>query len=323
MLCATNSIVRPSRCAEVGEQVEHGRLHRDVERRDGLVGDQDLGLERERARDRDALALAARELARVGVERARRQADEVEQLAAARVDAGARARARARAAARASAWRTVMRGLSDEYGSWKIICTRRRSAARALAPAAAWPSTSTSPRGRLVEADDAAPERRLAAARLADEAERLAARDRSGRRRRRRAARRSCAPAQPAHERRVEREVHGEAAHLEQRRRAPRQARVRQLLVVAAAPWRARRRAGSAAGRPSAQSACAISQRGWKRQPDGRRDEVGRHAGDRLEVRAALVEVGHRAQQRARVGMARRAERPRRPCPSRRCAPRT
>ena len=89
MLCATNSIVRPSRCAQVGEQVEHGRLHGDVERRDGLVGDQDLGLERERARDRDALALAARELARVGVERARRQPDEVEQLAAARVDAGA------------------------------------------------------------------------------------------------------------------------------------------------------------------------------------------------------------------------------------------
>ena len=90
MLWATKSIVSPSRCAQVGEQVEHGRLHRDVERRHGLVGDQDLGLERERARDRDALALAARELARVGVERARRQPDEVEQLAAARVDAGAR-----------------------------------------------------------------------------------------------------------------------------------------------------------------------------------------------------------------------------------------
>ena len=102
--------------AQVGEQVEHRRLHGDVERRDGLVGDQDLGLERERARDRDALALAARELARVRVERARREA---RRGRAARGSARRRrcaARACARAAARPSAWCTVMRGLSDEYG---------------------------------------------------------------------------------------------------------------------------------------------------------------------------------------------------------------
>ncbi len=75
---------------QVGEQVEHRGLHRDVERRDGLVGDQDLGLERERAGDRDALPLTARELSRIGVERARRKAHEVEQLAAALRHAGAR-----------------------------------------------------------------------------------------------------------------------------------------------------------------------------------------------------------------------------------------
>ena len=80
MLCAMSSIVSPSLCAQVLEQVEHRRLHRDVERRDRLVGDEELGLERERARDADALALAARELPRVGVERARAQADELEQL---------------------------------------------------------------------------------------------------------------------------------------------------------------------------------------------------------------------------------------------------
>ena len=49
---------------QVAEQVEDLRLHRDVERRDRLVADDDLGLERERAGDADALALAAGELVR-------------------------------------------------------------------------------------------------------------------------------------------------------------------------------------------------------------------------------------------------------------------
>ena len=111
-----------------------------------------------------------------------------------------------------------MRGLSDEYGSWKIICSAPPLGGACAWPAARWPSTSTSPAGRLVEADDAAPERRLAAARLADEAERLAARDRQvdavdGAQH---VDRRACAARRD--ERGVEREVHGEAAHLEQRR---------------------------------------------------------------------------------------------------------
>jgi hypothetical protein len=46
-------------------QVQHLRLHRHVERRDRLVGDDQLGVERERAGDGDALALAARQLVRV------------------------------------------------------------------------------------------------------------------------------------------------------------------------------------------------------------------------------------------------------------------
>ena len=114
MLWAIRSMRQPEPLAQVLEQVEHRRLHRDVERGDRLVGDEQLRLERERARDADALALTARELARVGVERARAEPDEVEQLAAARVDPIARARSRARAGARASVCRTVMRGLSDE-----------------------------------------------------------------------------------------------------------------------------------------------------------------------------------------------------------------
>jgi hypothetical protein len=39
--------------------LSHLRLHADVERRHRLVGDEQLGLERDRAGDADALALPA------------------------------------------------------------------------------------------------------------------------------------------------------------------------------------------------------------------------------------------------------------------------
>jgi hypothetical protein len=55
--------------ADLVEQLQHLLLHRDVERRDRLVGDQQLGLQRQRAGDADALALAAGELVRIAVER--------------------------------------------------------------------------------------------------------------------------------------------------------------------------------------------------------------------------------------------------------------
>ena len=62
--------------AQVHEQVEDLRLDRHVERRDGFVADQNLGLHRERAGDADALALAAGELMRIAAasatDRARR-----------------------------------------------------------------------------------------------------------------------------------------------------------------------------------------------------------------------------------------------------------
>ena len=77
---------QPQLAAQLVQQVQHRRLHRHVERGHGLVGDQHVRLERERARDRDALALAAGELARVRVQRALAESDQVHQLAAARVD---------------------------------------------------------------------------------------------------------------------------------------------------------------------------------------------------------------------------------------------
>ena len=58
------SSARPSSARRRAEQLEHGGLHRDVERGGDLVADEQRRLGRERARDRDALALAAGELGR-------------------------------------------------------------------------------------------------------------------------------------------------------------------------------------------------------------------------------------------------------------------
>ncbi len=52
---------------QLDEQVQHLRLHRDVERRDRLVQHQDVGPQHQRAGDGDAPALAAGEHMRVAV----------------------------------------------------------------------------------------------------------------------------------------------------------------------------------------------------------------------------------------------------------------
>ena len=74
---------------------------------------------------------------------------------------------------------TVMRGLSDACGSWKTIWNRRRSrrSGSARSDARSVPSSRYRAGVRLDEAGDAARDRALAAPRLADEAERLAAGD--------------------------------------------------------------------------------------------------------------------------------------------------
>ena len=65
---------------QVVEQVHDLRLDRDVERGDGLVGDDQPRIQRERAGDADALALAARELVRIAVVVLGREPDDVHQL---------------------------------------------------------------------------------------------------------------------------------------------------------------------------------------------------------------------------------------------------
>ena len=159
------------------EHLQHLRAHGDVERGDGLVADQRLGLERHRARDHDALALAAaRARAGSGPSSARpargpppRSASHgALDLLVPRCRArGSRARSRTRLP-------TVWRGLSDWYGSWKTICTRRRSGRRVgLRERLAVEQDLAA--GRRLQAEQRAAERRLAAAGLADDAEHLAA----------------------------------------------------------------------------------------------------------------------------------------------------
>ena len=70
---------QPQRVLQILEQVEDLRLDRDVERRDRLVADQDLGLERQGAGDADPLALAAGEAVRVAAHVAHVEADRLQQ----------------------------------------------------------------------------------------------------------------------------------------------------------------------------------------------------------------------------------------------------
>ena len=58
------STARPELVAQLREQVEHGGLHRDVERGGDLVADDEVGPRGERARHRDSLQLAAGQLGR-------------------------------------------------------------------------------------------------------------------------------------------------------------------------------------------------------------------------------------------------------------------
>ncbi len=117
---------QPESGAQVGQEVEDLGLDRHVERRDRLVADDELRLDGERPGDADALALAAGELVRIALDVVRVEPDQSEQV-------GDRARSSSSPLARlwvsigsAMIDPTVIRGSSDPYGSWKMICIRRR-----------------------------------------------------------------------------------------------------------------------------------------------------------------------------------------------------
>ena len=159
------------------QQVEDLRLHRDVERRDGLVADHQVGLGGERAGDREPLALAAGQLGRVARSAWRPRADRGEQLVARAARAARRATSVQAAAAPRRCRATVKRGSSESYGSWNTICTARRSSAQLGATRAGTtsPWKRTLARRRPLEAEDQARGGRLARAGLADQADRRAA----------------------------------------------------------------------------------------------------------------------------------------------------
>ena len=112
---------------EAAQQVQDLGLDRDVEHGYRLVREDQVRLQCERSRDADPLALAAGELVRVAVVVLRGEADLLHELlhggrrgALALVQPVDRERLGDDRA-------EVLRGLSEEYGSWKTICTSRRS----------------------------------------------------------------------------------------------------------------------------------------------------------------------------------------------------
>ena len=172
---------------ELAQQVEDLRLDRDVERGRRLVGDQQLRLAGERHRDHRPLPHPARELVRVVLEPRLR-----------------RSGCRPGRAARRRAWSAVLRsmpkwvssasricrpivstGFRLVIGSWKIIAiswprtlrSSRVARAQQVAAVEQSPSRATTrpARGRMPEQRERG--HALAAARLADDPERLARRD--------------------------------------------------------------------------------------------------------------------------------------------------
>ena len=112
--------------AQIVEEIENLRLHRDVERRDRFIADEQLRSEREGARDADALALAARETMRIAAEEARIEAGRLHQRLDRREPASGHRRDRGSPAARTRMFCTVMRGDSELTGSWNTIWMRER-----------------------------------------------------------------------------------------------------------------------------------------------------------------------------------------------------
>ena len=142
---------KAERFLEAGEQLQHLRLDRHVERRGRLVGDQQFRLAGDRHGDHHALAHAARQFMRIlpGTPRRRRDA---------RPPRAGRGRGGRRRPAIRPRWRrstseicspTLISGLSDVIGSWKTSAISRPRISRAMrAPARVssdWPFQRISP----------------------------------------------------------------------------------------------------------------------------------------------------------------------------------
>ena len=174
------------------------RLDGDVERRDRLVGDDQLRAERERGRDADALAQAAAQLVRVAARVAPRRA---------RPAPSARATVAGAPAGVPTPWMSsgsrmmsldalarVERGVRVLEDDLDLAAAAGTSSARRDARVTSSPSKRIWPARRLEQAEHEPAERRLAGARLADERRASRRRRPRTRRRRRRARPAAAAP---------------------------------------------------------------------------------------------------------------------------------
>src|SRR5215207_4981780 len=163
---------------QVGQQVEYLRLHRNVERRDGFVAHDEAGLHRQRARDADPLALAAGELVRISTRIAGVEADLLEQRRDSAADLGAGGETmdfdafRDRGTDRHPGIEAAVGILENDLHPATKLAQRRPIEREHVGPL-----EHRRTRRRLLQPDDRASHRRLAAPALADECQRLAAAD--------------------------------------------------------------------------------------------------------------------------------------------------
>ena len=305
--------------AEVGlqvlQQVDHLRLHRDVQRGHRLVGDDQVRVHGQRPGDADPLPLPAGELVRVLAQRA---------------CSAARPRTAARAAGRSSRhpWSsrpcacipstridcTDCRGSSEDSGSWNTICIRRRAcrSGSAFSVGDVLPVEDHRAGRRLHQPQDAAAESGLAATGFADQPVGLAAPD----------GQRDAVDRVDVADRLVDqhapldREMHLEVVDLQQHVRARgRRATARRPARPAAARTRGRRRSTrsvTGSGRGLAVSASGLTTIGSShagpvvmtaprsaRRCPRRRPSRDRHAPDCGSAAGDPRCLGHRLQHRA------------------------
>ena len=129
--------------AQRGEEVEDLRLHRHVERRDRLVGDEQPRPWRQRRGDADPLALTARQRVRAPVGEAGADPDLGEHFGRRGRRVPRRVPMRSASSASRTLRRTVQRGSSEPNESWKTGCTVRRR--RGSSGSNGWPSSTIEP----------------------------------------------------------------------------------------------------------------------------------------------------------------------------------
>ena len=201
----------PSVGLQLHDEVQDLRLHADVERADRLVRDDELGVQRQRAGDRDALALAARQLVRIAAHEAARQVHPVEELRDALADRGALGQPVVADRLRHLVDQLHLRVERGERVLKDHLHLAPRPAQRARRHRDHVLAVEADlARQRLDQAQDRAAAGRLAAARFADERERLALADVE-----RHVLDRVHPRHRPAEEPSLDRKARGQVAHLD------------------------------------------------------------------------------------------------------------